>query len=224
VTTAIGTYTSTTAVKARIDNGSTTYSADVDALIATLCDQIGSWIEGETGRVMAPIASTTWTFDGWRARYQGRMFPVERGVRTITLLEIADFTGGTFATVPATDYFARPLSQDRLPGWPATEIWMTDQISSGNTRPYFTRGFGTVRITGTFGFDAVPDEIAELATTAVIRAWNARGAGQADIIGTDETGAPVVSRYVSFRDRMTLKRYDAHLKAGSSPIGTGFSR
>jgi hypothetical protein len=40
-----------------------------------------------------------------------------------------------------------------------------------------------------------------------VRAWHARQSGQADIIGNDETGAPLVSRYVSAYHWSTLKAY-----------------
>ena len=39
----------------------------------------------------------------------------------------------------------------------------------------------------------------------VVRAWHARQSGQTDIVGNDETGAPIVSRYLSARDRDTLQ-------------------
>ena len=57
------------------------------------------------------------------------------------------------------------------------------------------------------GWEAIPDDVTELAVTAVVRAWHARQAGQSDIVGTDEYGKPVVSRYLSWRDRDTLLAY-----------------
>jgi hypothetical protein len=117
-------------------------------------------------------------------------------VRSVSELAVATQTGGTYTVIPATDYFLRPLPQDRDPGWPATRIELSDWPS-----------YNTVRVKAVTGWPAIPDEITDVALTMVVRAWHARQGGQTDIVGTDETGAPVVSRYLSGRDRETLKRY-----------------
>ena len=120
----------------------------------------------------------------------------------ISELALATQTGGSYTVVPATDYFLRPLPQDRAPGWPATRIELSDL--SGE---YFHRGYSTVRVKAVTGWPAIPDDITGIALTAVVRAWQARQSGQTDIVGNDETGAPIVSRYLSARDRDTLKAY-----------------
>ncbi len=40
-----------------------------------------------------------------------------------------------------------------------------------------------------------------------MRAWHARKNGQADIVGSEANDEPIVSRYVSGRDKMTLKAF-----------------
>jgi len=123
-------------------------------------------------------------------------------VRAVSEVAVATQTGGSYTVLAATDYFLRPLPQDRAPGWPATRIELSDLSST-----WFYRGYSTVRIKAVTGWPAIPDDITDLACTMVVRAWHARQSGQTDIVGNDETGAPIVSRYISARDRDTLKAY-----------------
>ena len=61
--------------------------------------------------------------------------------------------------------------------------------------------------TATAGWTAIPDDITDVALTAATRAWFARQSGQQDIVGSDENGAPLVSRFFSARDLGTLRAY-----------------
>jgi len=126
-------------------------------------------------------------------------------VRAVSELAVASQTGGSYTVLAAADYFLRPQPLDREPGWPATRIELSDYPVSGYW--YFPAGYNTVRLKAVLGWPAIPDEITDVALTMAVRAWHARQSGQTDIVGTDETGAPVVSRYISGRDRETLKRY-----------------
>jgi len=200
---ATGTYVGLTALKLRLKITDT----NDDSLLQSICDQVNSYIEGFTSRVLTSIASTTYTFDGQDA-VNSRCLQVDSiGVREISLLEVAPYTGASFVTIPSTDYFIRPTVQEREPGWPATEVWITDIPSATNTYPYFPRGYANIRITGSWGWPTPPDDIVDLALTTATRVWNGRQAGQQDVIGTDAFGRPVVSRYLSGRDRETLTRY-----------------
>ncbi len=201
--TAIGTYATLAAAKARLG---ITNSTD-DTLLSTLCDQINQHIETVTGRVLAPVASAIYLFDGDGTR----VLRVPAGVRAVSLLEIAPETGAAYVTIAASEYFLRPLPQDRQPTWPATKIVMSDRPSAGTAYSYFPEGYATARVTMTMGWAAIPDDVAELSLTAVVRAWHARMAGQTDVIGTDEYGRPIVSRYLSSRDRDTLRDYGREL-------------
>jgi hypothetical protein len=58
----------------------------------------------------------------------------------------------------------------------------------------------------TTGWAAIPDDITDVALTAATRAWHAVQAGQQDIVGTDDMGRPLVSRFFSARDLETLAR------------------
>ena len=181
-------------VKVRLNIG--TADTTDDDLLDTLCGQVNGWLEDEMGRQVGPIASATYTFDGDGSD----VLYVPMGIRTITELTIADSTGGT--PVAETNYVTLPRSQDRRPGWPAFYIQLTD-LSAVR----FYRAYGNVAVTMTAGWDAIPDSLVEVAEVAVVRAWHARLSGQTDITGTDETGNPIVSRFISAKDMRTVRRY-----------------
>lgn len=200
--TATGAYATTAAVKARLFAAGVTDTAD-DTLIGTICDQVNQFIESPqgTGRVLAPISSATYLIDGDGLTHI--YFPT--GIRAITALSVGDFTGDTRDLLAATDYYLRPLTQDRNPGWPAMYVFLSDKPAG--THHVFAKGRETVSMTCTAGWAAIPDDITDVALTTAVRAWGARQSGQADIIGTDETGAPLVSRFVAPFHWATLKAY-----------------
>lgn len=199
MTTATGTYATAALVKARLG---ITDSTD-DTLLGTICDQVNQFIESPhgCGRILAPITSATYLIDGTGLRRL--YFP--RGIRAVTDLQIGDYTGDTRDVIAATDYFVRPLAQDRKPGWPAEWIVLSD-IPVGTHR-VFGAGFETVSLTCTSGWAAIPDDITDVAVTTAVRAWHARQSGQADIVGNDDTGAPLVSRYVAPYHWAAIKAY-----------------
>lgn len=199
--TAIGSYATTAAVKTRLgETGSTN-----DTLIGTLCDQINGWIESETGRPIAPYTAT-YTFDYSSWSHDGKTLVIPRGIRSVTTFTLAAQTGGSQSTIDSADYFLLPREQDRAPGWPATRLVMSDYVTN-SVYDAASEGYGIAVINGSWGWAAVPDELKAVAETAVVRAWHARQAGQQDIVGTDETGQPIVSRYVAPRDRDTIDKY-----------------
>ncbi len=215
MTTAIGAYATTALVKARIAQDST-FTAAEDTLIGTLCDQINQFIEGSAGagRVIAPLAASTYTFDGVDSVRYGRRLYIKAGIRMITTLSIGSSTGQTPALVAAGDYFIGPRVQDRIPGWPGSYIQITNVASTA-----FWYAYGNVVVVGsanlTFGWAAIPDDLIDMALTTVARAWYSRQNGQADIVGSDETGAPLVSRFVAPHHWGILKSYR------DPSIGTG---
>lgn len=202
--TAIGSYVTLALAKARL--GIPSADTTDDTLLTRLCDQVNAYIESYTGTVLAPIGTATYTFDG-DERVNGRQLLIPRGVRTITLLENSAYTGGPYQTIPSSDYFLRPSNSDLNPGFPFTELVMTNVPSAGNPLPTFNPGLDNIRITGTWGWAATPDEIKEVAEVMLVRAWAGRQAGQTDQIGVSEGGMPIISRTVSLRDRETLNRF-----------------
>lgn len=203
MTVATGTYVSTTTLKDRLGGTAAMGTAD-DALLATLCEQVNSYIESTVGRVLAPIggtALTTLVFDIDRPTTH---LYVPHGIRgTAATVEAADSTGASYATASAGDVYLRPIYPRA--GFPYTEVWLSDQPTGAVTS--FSPGFATARVTALIGFAEIPEDVEDVAITMAVRAWHARAAGQADIVGTDEMGRPIVSRYLSGRDRATLFRY-----------------
>jgi hypothetical protein len=202
MTTAIGAYATGAALKARLGIG------DVvdDTQLGIVCDQVNAYIEGPEacGRVIAPIASATYLID---IEEQTDRFHFPLGVRAISSLKVGDYTGATRATLAVTDYFLRPSVHLRPPGVPATLVVLSDRGS----RSVFPEGFEVVSMTATAGWAAIPDDITEVALTAATRAWHGIQAGQADIVGTDEMGRPLVSRFFSSRDLGTLRAYSVNI-------------
>ncbi len=204
--TAIGAYATAALLKARIAISDTTD----DTVLTSICDEINQYVESKTHRVLAPIASTTYLYDGNGGDTLYLPFPVDKtpigGIRALTLVEVAAYTAAAFETLASTQYFLR--SRASITG-PFEWLHFTDRPTGTYTR--WPRGYATVRLTGTAGWDAIPDDIAELALTAATKAWHAVESGQTDIVGTDEMGRPLVSRFFSARDMETLRRYGTGL-------------
>lgn len=201
MTTATGSYATAAALKTRLGIADTTD----DTVLGSVCDQVNQYIETFTGRVLAPVTSGTVTLDGDGTR----RLSYPRGIRAVSLLEFADYTGGDYQTVPSTQYFLRPSAADLRPGWPYTRIEFTDNPTG--TFSSFPKGYDTVRMTATTGWAAIPDDITEVALTAAARAWHSVQAGQSDIVGTDDMGRPLVSRFFSSRDMGTLRLYSVDI-------------
>jgi hypothetical protein len=199
--TAIGAYATTALLKTRLGVADTTD----DTALGAICDQVNAYIEMFTGRVLAPITSAAIKLDGDGTS----VLRYPKGIRAVTLLEVADYTGGAYATIPATDYFLRPGPADLRPGWPATRLLLSDRPAGSHA--HFPTGYDTVRMTATTGWAAIPDDITDVALTAATRAWHSAQAGQADIVGTNEMGAPMVSRFFSARDLGTLRAYSVDI-------------
>ncbi len=199
---AIGTYATLVGVKAR---AGITNTAD-DTLLSALCGQTNQLIESVTGKVIAPMAAATYTFDGTGTQ----VLRVPMGVRSVSLLEIAPYTGAAYETVPAADYFLRPLPQDRNgPGWPATQIVLSDWPTG--TYRIFPKGQSNVRATITPGWDAIPDDLVALAEIVTVRAWQARLAGESEIIGTAESGGPIIGASLRPAEIALLRFYAREL-------------
>lgn len=196
--TAIGAYATASALKSLVNITDTTD----DTLIGLICDRVNQYIETSTGRVLAPISSTTYLYDGDATRLLDLTIPVDKtpvgGIRAITLLEFQAYTGATWETVTAGDYFLR--RRVGMTG-PFEQLVFTD-VPVGNYA-YFPKGYQNVRVTGTAGWPAIPDDITELALSIAARAWNGRQMGYTD---SDTNGIPV-SNYITGRDKDILRRY-----------------
>lgn len=152
-------------------------------------------------------------FDGSEALEGGHLIPVANGIVSATSVEVAFYSNGAYNLIPPTDWFLRPTPLDREVGWPATELWMTDIPSSGNPAPLFYTtfagygAFATVRVVGSFGWPAIPDEIAGLAEKLTVALWRARlaGGGGQVVVGSD--GARTIERLLDSLDWELVKGY-----------------
>lgn len=197
-------------VKQALGYAPTDTSADEDLL--DRIRQVTTEILSFTGRqfVRDPASGvTTWTEDvgddALLVSNGGRVLWYPKGLAAVTVLEVATSsqpeTGGTYATVPAAEWFLRPTVGRRDYGWPATRIEISD-LSGSRVYP----GYNTVRLTGARGFATVPANIAAVGERAVIASFLAKGsAGASAVIGPN--GGTTILRHISPADRETLTRY-----------------
>lgn len=187
--------------------GTTSVTAINNIIISGLCTQVNEFIERKTLRPIGPDSTSSYTLDGYDALENGRLLVFPRGIRTLTSVTIASYTGATPVTIPIGDIFLMPNPATLEPDWPYTEVWMTDIPSTSNTLPFFSPGMNNIVLTGTFGWAAIPNDLKEVAEVAVVRAFNGRQTGQHDTTGSEETGVAMISRLFDIRDLRTIEHY-----------------
>ena len=138
---------------------------------------------------------------------EGRVLIDMHGIVTLTALEIASFTRGAFSLIPATDYWLRPTTNRRDPGWPATELHMTNIPSQVNPYPAFFPGYGSVRLWGQMGWPAMPTGIVGLAERVVAALWQMKSGGGAYQVAPGSDSAVQIPHLLSVDDWKTLQRY-----------------
>lgn len=160
-----------------------------DTLLSALIDQVSAWVTGYTRRQFV-AATGTYQFDTSASSNDRLLVP--RGIQSITQFLVADSTqpdaGGSYAyaiTTP-THVLLRPITFDRDEGWPATEI----RIAAASP-VRFVDAYNGAKITGTWGFAAVPSDIKGVTIDAVVIAYANRADGVSGAIGPD--GVPVPS-------------------------------
>lgn len=187
-------------VKARLE---ITDTSD-DTLLTELVEQVSDWLQAFTGRHFIPEPSATYYVD----TTAGNVIEVQRGIRTVTSLSIAnadqpDDGSGTYVAVAAADVILRPSSMDLAPGWPATRILLR------GTTGRLVQALNGAKIVGAFGFAAVPPQVQAVTIEAVAAAFTARMAGDSDVIGPE--ASPVASWARLFApgtvQRATIERY-----------------
>ena len=120
------------------------------------------------------------------------------------LSETAVRSPGDYTELASTDYYLRPPEQQRLPGMPADRIC----LSNVGTLSLWPTGYDVIRLTGTGGPAAVPDDVRMVAINIAERSWLASKSGRADQVQTIEAdGSVTVTRYVSADDKRWLRRY-----------------
>lgn len=189
-------------LKTRLNIGGTAQDALLDDFVA----YTNEWIEHETWRPIGPDTGGTATFDGYNSvSSDGTTLYVNQGIRTITSITVAPSTGATPVAGTVADFVILPRTQDRRPGEPGFEVRVKDVVTGSVTR--FYHGFGDIVVVGDFGWAAIPSELSELGYRVAARSWHARNAGQQDIVGADEVGNPIVSRFVSSMDWKLIKSF-----------------
>ncbi len=164
---------------------------------STNLDEIATWVndslEQYCQRPIGPSGTTARTYDGdgttelW----------IPEGLSGISTLKVKNATGGTLATLGATEYVLRPASHKRPTGWPAFYIKLTDLAT---TVASFTWGYDTVEVTpdsSGFGWPRIPVELQHLATTWGVRLFQNRQGGEAGQTGSADFGA---SAYIVLTD------------------------
>lgn len=197
-------YCTTELVKVRLGIG--TADTDDDALLDDIVEQTNDYIEAYTWRPIGPTNGGTATFDGYEdVDPDGRTLFVRQGIRAITSITVATSTGATPVSGTAADFVILPRTQNRKPDWPGFHVRVKDTVTGAVSQ--FAHGYGDIVIVGDFGWASIPPAIKEVAETLAVRTWHARKTGQADIVGSEANGEPIVSRYLSTRDKMLLRSF-----------------
>lgn len=188
-------YATLAAVKLRLFGDATTVTTD-DPILAAMCEQTNARLELYTRRAIGS-STVTQTVNGYsnidmQPLENGHLLLFKDGIRNVGSLQLAAYTGGSFSTVPATDYFILPASNERQPGWPGFELWMSNVPSASNSLPYVQVGFSNVLITYDAGWDAMPADVREVAETATVRAYQRRQVGESDQTGAPDLGVSIV--------------------------------
>lgn len=197
-------------VKQRLFNTATADTAN-DEDLAEIIRDVTTDILGHTGReFVGTPGDVTRTFD---AEWTGPTLYIPGGIRSITTLGYATGdqpdSGGTYSTITSGYYYLRPLAHDRTSGWPATRL----ELASGY---YFHAGRSTVQITGTFGWAAVPPDIAGIAAAVVIRRFQARqssSSGADLLVGSADLGFRTLA-FLSPAERAKLDWYAVRYDGG----------
>jgi hypothetical protein len=180
-----------------------------DAMITELIEEVSAFIQGYTGRKFVPVASADWFFD----TQAGYVLRVPMGIRAVTFLGVNNSahqpdSGGTYTTVPASDYLLRPKAQDNLDGWPFTEIRLSRGTLTGTISAFGTIENGA-KVTMTTGFAATPKDIEAVAIDATVAAYQARQDGASSVIGADDLAIAPWRNFFGrgSPQRATLDRY-----------------
>lgn len=170
---------------------------DDDPWLPIAIGAINRTIVRTVGIDLGPSPDTTRRLHGRDATEHGTHLWVAGGIRAFTTVEFLE--GSTWVDV-STDIMLAPEAWEKPPDQPYSRLAFVDQPT---TRSRFPSGIRDVRVTGTafqtFGWDAWPDDIVQVANVALQRCYAERNAGG---MVTEST----VSRYIKW-DNETLLAY-----------------
>ncbi len=156
-----------------------------------------------------------YVYDGEDALENGRALLLRIGLNGVTQLEAALVTppNDTFHQVPPSDFFLYPRIHDREPGWPATELRLTNVPTSANPSPVFLPMMHNVRVipAGTAGWPAMPDEIVKVANQLVARAFRGRALAGLNAGQVGDDGQMTVSQFMETADWKVIHFYRRRL-------------
>lgn len=188
-----------------IDDDDTTQDENILEWIG----QITAFMRGFTGRRLTPDPATVYTVDGHGAMRGGHLLRFNHGIRSLSEVAVAGQTGDAFEVVPAGDYFLRPLEHDREAGWPATELWMTDNPSANNPYGIFPAGYANVRLIGAFSWAVTAPELEAVGGNLLTATARLGGSSGGETVTVNLDGERTFLRALSSEDFRTLKRYRA---------------
>ncbi len=151
-------------------------------MLADLLVDVSGQLDAECGRQFYRIpqvgGSATRTYDG----DGGDTLIVPEGIVSLSTVEVADAQYGTYTTLGANDWVLRPSYP--APGWPYSRLVLTGEGDYGT----FTPGYGTVRLTGVFGWSAVPELVHLAVLEQAQRAYNESQTRAGGAVGLPEMG------------------------------------
>jgi hypothetical protein len=155
-------------------------------LLNDLLGAVSSQFDNEAGRQFYRIpqvdGTTVRLYDG----NGGLTLRIPEGCVSLTTVEVATGTGGSYATLGTTEWRLRPAHP--APDWPYTELVLTDLATTT-----FTPGYDTVRLTGVFGWASVPQLVTEAVLQLAQRSYNQSQTADAGQIGVGDLGTMTLS-------------------------------
>lgn len=170
--------------------------------------QVAGFMDSRMGRHIGPAPETSITLDGAGATKEGRCLLVPRGVRSLSSVTVALSTGDTPQPLTiAGNVLLRPVAAERQPGWPATQLWLSD------IAPYrwWPRGYDNVVLGGAFGWERVPAEINAIWLRLTINSWRGKASGGAQSFVLGVEGERHYEFLLSYEEKVTLDNYSSRV-------------
>lgn len=184
------TYATLDEVLRGLDMPDTSRYDEIQSLLVQATDYITNRVCGGRSFFRDPVGSGTTTKQLDIAWPKQPTLSLARGrpldIVSLTTVTVADYTGDTATTVASGSAGYYLVPDVPRPGWPYTDIVLSDQ---GDDFTTFPTGYRVVSLTGVFGWSKVPD-LVRRATADLTRHWyNSRGSD--DPVGLSAFGAPI---------------------------------
>ncbi len=173
----------------------------------------------QSGYASGVTAKRVYIYDGFNALESDKMFPLPLGVVSVTSLEVCTFSAGQGGStganviwyqIPGFDFNLRPQLQQRTPGWPATELWITNVPQPSDLTPSYYPGLNNIRLDAQLGWPAMPDDIVDVALNIAVAIYRARSSTGGEVLHTGTDGASVINRALTYENKLTIAAYSTH--------------